>query len=221
MKRCTRPDHDGPNPLPETEFYLNRAKPDGLSYYCKECDKQALRRWREKDPDRAREASRRYRAEHPEKVKEAARRQKARDNAVTIDSARHHREMWTGPQLEIAAREDLTAKQVAVMTGRTLHAVNNARSRLREDPEIISVAGLDDPADAVTRPGMSFGPVTEDFRPDPWAVAYPAAASRPAAGFRDDGQAPARAAGVRRGSGHGPDHSPVPVLVTPLTTGGR
>jgi hypothetical protein len=221
MKRCMCWEHKGPNPLPETEFHMDRTRPDGLAVHCKECSSESGRRWRKAHPDKVREASRRYYAAHPEKAREKVRRRMAQDYAVTRDSARHHYEMWTGPQLEIAAREDLTARQVAVMTGRTLYAVYSARHRLREDPRIISLAGLDDPADAVTRPGMSFGPVTEDFRPDPWAVAYPAAASRPAAGFRDDGQAPARAAGVRRGSGRGPDHSPVPVLVTPLTTGGR
>jgi hypothetical protein len=223
MKRCASPDHQGPNLLPETEFYRDTASPDGLTYCCKGCSRQKSRRWREKNPEKElenkrrwraahpekageyqkswreahpdksreldrsyraanqekireskrryyaaypemfREASRRYRAAHPEEVKEATNRRQARDNAVTRDSARHHREVWTGPQLEIAAREDLTAKQVAAMTGRTVYAVYNIRRRLRDDPKIIWLAGLDDPADAMARPGASFGPVADEL----------------------------------------------------------
>src|SRR5258706_15557191 len=52
---------------------------------------------------------------------------KARDKAT-----RHHFE-WTGTELEIAAREDLTARQVAGLTGRTISAVRNMRARLKDD----------------------------------------------------------------------------------------
>jgi hypothetical protein len=163
MRRCTCREHEGPNPLPETGFHRDRARPDGLAAYCKECARQSARRWRKANPDKVREVSRRYYAAHPEKAREKVRRKRTRDYDVTRDSARHHREMWTGPQLEIAAREDLTAKQVAAMTGRTLGAVYSARHRLREDPRIIWLAGLDDPADAMARPGASFGPVADEL----------------------------------------------------------
>jgi hypothetical protein len=211
MKRCACREHDGPNPLPETEFYRDRTAPAGLTSYCKECAKRSDRRWRETNPEKireinrkayaryrdanpekirqrasryaqahpekarqasqrwrkahpekARQANQRWREAHPEEVKEAKRRRMARGNAVTLDNARHHREVWTGPQLEIAAREDLTAKQIAAMTGRTMHAVYYMRRRLRDDPKIIWLAGLDDPADAMARPGASFGPVADE-----------------------------------------------------------
>lgn len=41
---------------------------------------------------------------------------------------------WTGPELEIAARSDLSAKQAAQMTGRSVNAVYRIRTALRRDP---------------------------------------------------------------------------------------
>lgn len=38
---------------------------------------------------------------------------------------------WTGPELELLTREDLTAKQIAGMIGRTINAVLQARTKLR------------------------------------------------------------------------------------------
>lgn len=54
---------------------------------------------------------------------------------------------WTGPELEIAAREDLTAAQVAQMTGRTLYGVNVMRRKLRKDPRKIDLAGVRGPGE--------------------------------------------------------------------------
>lgn len=56
-------------------------------------------------------------------------------------ATRHYRE-WTGPELEVAARTDLSARQVALMLGRTLSAVKNIRRRLRDDPKTINLAGV-------------------------------------------------------------------------------
>lgn len=49
---------------------------------------------------------------------------------------------WTGPELEIAARTDLTAKQAAAMLGRTYPAVVYKRRQLRTKPREINLAGL-------------------------------------------------------------------------------
>lgn len=49
---------------------------------------------------------------------------------------------WTGPELEIASRPDLSALQVAQMIGRTVHAVRTARQRMKADPRFITLAGV-------------------------------------------------------------------------------
>lgn len=52
---------------------------------------------------------------------------------------------WTGPELELAARADLTALQVANAIGRTVNAVRGARRQLRIDPRKINLAGVPRP----------------------------------------------------------------------------
>ena len=69
-------------------------------------------------------------------------RQRGRAQSRTMERARNRGQQWTGPQLEIAAREDLTAAEVAVLTGRTLYAVKHARRKLRDEPKWIQVVGL-------------------------------------------------------------------------------
>jgi hypothetical protein len=66
----------------------------------------------------------------------------ARVQRATLDGAGRRGLPWTGPELEIAARDDLTPEQVAEMTGRTLYGVNEARKRLRRDPRAIALAGV-------------------------------------------------------------------------------
>ena len=65
-----------------------------------------------------------------------------RTNAATLDAASRNGHHWTGPELEVAARTDLTARQVATMLGRTMFAVRTQRQKLRNDPKTIRLAGL-------------------------------------------------------------------------------
>lgn len=60
----------------------------------------------------------------------------ARRNAMYSDRTKATRRGygWTGPELELAARADLSATTVAAMIGRTVHAVKHARRGLRVDP---------------------------------------------------------------------------------------
>lgn len=69
-------------------------------------------------------------------------RSKHRTQGSTLPSAHRRGQPWTGPELELAARPDLSAVQVAEMIGRTYHAVANTRRRLLVDPRAIQVAGL-------------------------------------------------------------------------------
>jgi hypothetical protein len=62
--------------------------------------------------------------------------------AQTLPAARNHRKEWTGPELEVAARDDLTIKEAAAMLGRSFAAVSKMRGRLKDEPKYISFAGI-------------------------------------------------------------------------------
>lgn len=49
---------------------------------------------------------------------------------------------WTGPELELAARDDLTSVQIALMIGRTAYAVRTMQHYVRVDPRKANLAGL-------------------------------------------------------------------------------
>jgi hypothetical protein len=51
-------------------------------------------------------------------------------NDQTMASARNRGQEWTSHELEVADREDLSNKEIAVMLGRTLFGVKKARNRL-------------------------------------------------------------------------------------------
>ena len=56
--------------------------------------------------------------------------------------AERYGEQWTGPELELAARGDLTTRQLAQMLGRTFAAVDAMRNRIRRgDPTANWLAG--------------------------------------------------------------------------------
>lgn len=95
---------------------------------CIEASRNLNARRREKDPERVR-----WKANH----------KFARGQEATRPTASRSRQQWTGPELEMAARGDLTARQVALMTGRTYAAVQNMRKRLRDDPKTINLAGIE------------------------------------------------------------------------------
>jgi hypothetical protein len=60
--------------------------------------------------------------------------------------AKAHRNgmQWTGPELELASRTDLTSNEVARMLGRTLYAVKAMRHKLWE-PMPDHIAGVSKP----------------------------------------------------------------------------
>jgi hypothetical protein len=65
-----------------------------------------------------------------------------RVQAETASAARRHGRVWTGPELEIAARDDLSNKEIALMLGRTYAAVDHARRGIKIDPRKQFLAGL-------------------------------------------------------------------------------
>lgn len=68
-------------------------------------------------------------------------------NETSRLTAVRHRQEWTGPELEIAVRDDLTAQEAALMLGRTRRAVSTVRKRCREDPRLIRLLGTGGPDD--------------------------------------------------------------------------
>jgi len=153
LKRCTRCGQA----KPRTEFGRHAWRADGLQDRCKAC-RAAYRKEHPEEREQHNARGRTWAAAHPE-WRNRVNGQERAIQAETLKQARRNGYLWTGPELELAARPDLTKEQVALMTGRTLHAVRHARRKLRDDPKTIAHAGLDDPADAMTAPGMSFGPV--------------------------------------------------------------
>lgn len=87
----------------------------------------------------------RWRTEEPWKFEAAIDRWRLsakRRNDASREHAYHWHEQWTGPELEIAARADLTAAQVAAMIGRTIAGVQTARNNMRKDVEALVRGGF-------------------------------------------------------------------------------
>ena len=82
-------------------------------------------------------------AAHPEWLERSNAKQRA-DQAETLAHATRYRQQWTGPELEIVARTDLTTKQIALTLGRTRASVMHARRKLRDEPKFQMLAGLTD-----------------------------------------------------------------------------
>lgn len=76
-------------------------------------------------------ARREYRKEHEKKVK-----------SETAPGARNARKEWTGPELELAARDDLSVTEIARRLGRTYAAVAVIRHKIRHDPKTMNFVGL-------------------------------------------------------------------------------
>lgn len=78
-----------------------------------------------------------------------ARRSAIERQLSTRATAKRHRFQWTGPDLEVAARNDLTVKEIATLLGRSYSSVANMRHRLGVEPKIINLAGLAEGAGSV------------------------------------------------------------------------
>ena len=99
---------------------------------------------REKLLAQGREYQRTRRTADPEKMRARAKAAKDKVQAETRPQAGRWGYPWTGPELEIAARTGLTARQVALMIGRTAGAVRLVREKLRHEPKFQMLAGLTD-----------------------------------------------------------------------------
>jgi hypothetical protein len=98
-------------------------------------------------------AAKRWRKRNRQAIGERDSRRFATAQEQTRETASRHYCQWTGPELELAAREDLSAREVAVMIGRTLAAVQYMRRRLKDDPKTVNLAGIArDPSTGSVRP---------------------------------------------------------------------
>lgn len=62
--------------------------------------------------------------------------------ARTLEGADHRYQQWTGAEMELAMRDDISARQIAIMLGRTYHAVVNMRRKIRDEPKYRDAAGV-------------------------------------------------------------------------------
>lgn len=100
------------------------------------------RRTKSKKSESQREAQREAQRKYSEKVgRKKADEFKRSKQVSTRQTASRHGYTWTGPELEIVARLDLTLTQAAEMLGRTYIAVSAKRHQLKEDPRVIALAG--------------------------------------------------------------------------------
>lgn len=102
---------------------------------CKVCA-DSYKAWRAENPDKQ------YHVTHPEEAAEATRRKVADWQRQTLESATRYGLQWTGPELEVASRTDLTATEIALMLGRSYSSVKTIRKKLRADPKTINLAGV-------------------------------------------------------------------------------
>lgn len=96
---------------------------------CPLCNAAAVRRWEKGNLERRRRnrTSSRRRAQN-----------------ATADRAVNSGKEWTGPELEVAARVDLTSAEAAVLLGRTVYGVMTVRHRMKFDPRVAYLAGQGD-----------------------------------------------------------------------------
>lgn len=105
------------------------------------------RRYNEANREKVRRENRE--AARTRDAKAAARKRKSEYLLETRPLARRYGYEWTGPELELAARQDLTVTEIAKMLGRSYAAVSSQRQRLRNDPRKIALAGcVPDPTPA-------------------------------------------------------------------------
>ncbi len=101
---------------------------------CSTCRVGAIRRYRNKRAD--------IDEDFKKKLRKHADTLHLKQQARTAQSANNARKEWTGPELEIAARPDLSALQVATLLGRTYYAVKHMRRKLVHQPREERLAGV-------------------------------------------------------------------------------
>src|SRR5699024_9788688 len=74
-------------------------------------------------------------------VEATIRRRKAKNEASLTTATNRYKE-WTGPELEVIVRDDLTASEMARMLNRTIMSVKSMRHKCKTDPRKAKMAGV-------------------------------------------------------------------------------
>jgi len=97
--------------------------------------------WRSRYQKRRAETDEEYRRRRADWMRRSAVGYQRRQQQQTVEAASRKGYEWTGPELELLTRRDLTTRQIAEMTRRTYAAVAHARHRVRHDPKFARMAG--------------------------------------------------------------------------------
>lgn len=117
------------------EFGPSTTARDGHRSQCRDCkrrqDREALRAPARRASVLA--AGSRWRARNPGKFEAWVAVRYRYLQEESLEHAGNRGELWSAAEIELAARTDLTAAEVAAMTGRTFSAVMGKRRQLRRD----------------------------------------------------------------------------------------
>lgn len=133
---------------------IDKIKPAGTKYCSLTCTHSvAMARFNRTEKGRAyrrtKQGSDEYLAwrrshyvQHADRERARTRNQIQRANAIARERATRHGYEWTGLDLEIADRRELTSREVAAMLGRTVFAIENMRKKIdRTDPKTMELLG--------------------------------------------------------------------------------
>jgi uncharacterized protein YfaS (alpha-2-macroglobulin family) len=70
--------------------------------------------------------------EQYDRLRQDSQRRHAQAQRASLDTATRYGYQWTGPELEIVCRDDLTAAEMAALLGRTVAAVSTKRKRIHQ-----------------------------------------------------------------------------------------
>lgn len=142
-------------------FQVTKRRKDGSPIYrldCRECFNTKTREKVLTDGDRKRESIRRKaryqerqdsilanrRERYLARADDERQQSKAyyhQSNRKSLQGANNYGKEWTGPELELVVREDLTLNQIAEMLGRSFSSVCAARHKSKHDPKFIELLG--------------------------------------------------------------------------------
>lgn len=86
MKKCNTCNESNPK-----LFWKNKTAPDGLSYYCKKCSRERVRKWYEKNRERANKQSQFWRKNNPDKARIIAAKSHKKHREERIERASKYR----------------------------------------------------------------------------------------------------------------------------------
>lgn len=104
--------------------------------YAEACECECGKRYCAGNRDSRRSPARKHKGEghtHLDQIYAARRKHERQAQAETVETAVRHYQTWTSWEIDLLARDDLSRKDVARITGRTLAAVGSAKKKLRRE----------------------------------------------------------------------------------------